>query len=327
MKVVSRSECPASVISGCPDLDNISFEDEQSHNANATDCLFCLLFGIGTIVTHGFEMKTSIFSLTRMRFAVLLLWLFALDDLHARILNGYGAHVVEHKQQLENLRLTLLGNNNLPSSQRKQLKAKIAALIDFIALHEITEEAIRQLKVVSPKIFQVSDRLRDKLGRPTDVYIKLVRRERSRLPLEGANFLWQHAYDKDLTVSEFGNQTATIEVWLGSNALLLLSHELGHVTYIVPNLATYVDFYKHAYWGVADIHYVGHEHQDRSGKSANNFMKQYYADLREYRRLGGIKLKSPLLQMAAIKKQLKNEMGRWENLAFRSQPVAPLDAH
>jgi len=286
---------------------------------------FACNFVLAQLLHIGLKMKIFIFSLTIMRFVALILWLFAIDDLQARILNGYGTQLADNKQRLENLRLMLLGNDNLSFEQRKELKSKIADLIDFISLFEITEEAIRQLKLVSPRIFHLSNSLRDKQGRPTDVYVKLVRKERSRLPLEGANFLWQHAYDKDLSVSEFGNQTASIEVWLSCNALLLLSHELGHVTYIVPNLATYVDFYKHAYSRVEDISSVGHEQQDPSGKSANNFMKMFHSDWKEYRRLGGIKLKSPLLQLAVIGKQLKNQAVPLENVAVRNQPVAPWD--
>jgi hypothetical protein len=270
-------------------------------------------------------MRTFTVPMTRIGFATLLLLLLAIEDLHGRILNGYGTHLTNNKQCLENLRLMLLGNDSLSSEQRRQVKSKIADLIDFISLYEITEDAIRQLKIVSPMIFHLSDSLKDKQGRPTDIYIKLVHEGRSRIPLAGASFLWQHAYDKDLSVSEFGTQTASIEVWIGSNALLLLSHELGHVIYIVPNLAIYVAFYNHAYWQVENISYVGHKHQDSSGKSADNFMKQFYSDWRTYRRLGGIKLESPLLRFAAIKKQLKNEMVGWENLAIRNKPVAPLD--
>lgn len=154
-----------------------------------------------------------------------------------------------------------------------------------------------------------------------------MHKERSRIPLAGANFLWQHAYDTDLSVSEFGAQTASIEVWVGCNALLLLSHELGHVIYIIPNLATYVAFYNHAYWQVEDISYVGHKHQDPSGKSAGNFTKQFYSDWRAYRRLGGIQLESPSIRLAALKKQLKDEKGGSESLAIGSKPAAPLDTH
>jgi hypothetical protein len=265
--------------------------------------------------------------MTRIGFAALLLLLFAIEALHARILNGYGTQLTNNKQCLENLRLMVLGNDSLSSEQRRRLKSKIADLIDFISLYEITEEAISQLKIVSPMIFHLSDSLKDKQGRPTDIYIKLVREERSRIPLAGANLLWQHAYDKDLSVSEFGTHTASIEVWICSNVLPLLSHELGHVIYIVPNLATYITFYNHAYWQVEDISYVGHKHQDSSGKSADNFMTQFYNDWRTYRRLGGIKLESASLRLAAIKKRLKNEMVGWENLAIRNKPAAELDTH
>lgn len=284
-----------------------------------------IAFCIGIIVIHGSEMKTFIFSLARMGFAALLLWLFAIEALHARLLNGYGGQIASNKQSLENLRMMLLGSDSLSPDQRRQLKSKIAALVDFISLYEITEEAIDQLRTVSPKIFLASDAVRDKRGRRTDIYVKLVHKERSRLPLEGANFLWQHANDKDLSVSEFGNRTASIEVWINCNAVLLLSHELGHVIYIVPNLATYVDFYKSAYARVGDITYVGHKYQDPSGKSADNFMMQFRNDLREYRRLGGVKLESPLSRLVAIRKQLRTETVGWGNVATRKKPLAQLD--
>ena len=88
--------------------------------------------------------------MTRIGFAVLLLWLFAIEVLHARILNGYGAKLNDNKQCLENLRLLLTGNDSLSADQRRRLKSKVADLIDFISLYEITEETIRQLKIVSP---------------------------------------------------------------------------------------------------------------------------------------------------------------------------------
>jgi hypothetical protein len=325
MKLMNRSDVSGIREIRTSGLDNVLFEDEQLHESDATAGLICCL-SLRHNCYAGFEMRTFMFLITRTGFAALLLWLLTMADIHARILNGYGTQLTNSKQCLENLRLMLLGNDSLSSDQRRRVKSKIAGLIDFISLYEITEEAIRQLKMVSPRIFYLSDSLKDKQGRPTDIYIKLVHEERSRIPLAGANFLWQHAYDKDLSVSEFGAQTASIEVWIGSNALLLLSHELGHVIYIVPNLATYVAFYNHAYWQVEDISYVGHKHQDLSGKSADNFMKQFYSDWRTYRRLGGIKLESPSLRLAAIKKQLKNEMVGWENLAIRNKPAAPLDA-
>src|SRR5688572_28052794 len=112
---------------------------------------------IGTIVTQDLKMITFIFSMSRMGVAALLLWLFAIEVLHARILNGYGSQLANNKQCLENLRLLLLGNDSLSSEQRRLVKSKVADLIDFISLHEITEETIRQLKIVSPRIFGLGD--------------------------------------------------------------------------------------------------------------------------------------------------------------------------
>jgi hypothetical protein len=272
-------------------------------------------------------MITFIFSMTRMGVAALLLWLFAIEVLHARILNGYGPQLATNKQCLENLRLLLLRNDSLSAEQRRGVKSKVVDLIDFISLHETTEETIRQLGVVSPGIFGLGDNLRDRKGRPTDIYIKLVHRDRSRIPLAGANLLWQHVLDKNLSVSEYGDLSASIEIWVDCNALLLLSHELGHMIYIVPNLATYVDFYNYAYARMTDISYIGHKHRDPSGKSAENFAKQFCSDWKTYRRLRGVKLESPLSRLAAIKKYLKNEMVSWENLAIRNRPVASSNAH
>ena len=57
----------------------------------------------------------------------------------------------------------------------------------------------------------------------------------------------QSSDDKDAYQSEYGKFTVSVKVWIVPRALLVLAHELGHVKYQVPNLASYFEFYKKHY--------------------------------------------------------------------------------
>ncbi len=81
--------------------------------------------------------------------------------------------------------------------------------------------------------------------------------------------------DPDGYLSEYGDHTVSVKIWIVNNALLVLAHELGHVKYQVPHLAHYFEFYKKNYFGIMnDSNHIGHNPSDPSGKSANN-MKNY----------------------------------------------------
>ena len=147
-----------------------------------------------------------------------------------------------------------------------------------------------RMKRISPAIFWEIENIKDKKGRPTDVYVKLVTDERARVNLKAATFVSQAAEDVDASYTEYGPFSVSVEICIWDNSLFLLSHELGHIKYIVPNLAAYKEFYNKSYGRAKyfNLPYIGHGHQDQSGRTARQYEKIYHKDQVRYRKnLGG----------------------------------------
>jgi hypothetical protein len=91
-----------------------------------------------------------------------------------------------------------------------------------------------------------------------------------------------------------------VKVWIVPRALLVLAHEFGHVKYQVPNLASYMSFYKKRYNNVLKTNSIGHDVDDPSGKSAiqsgNRFQKNFASTVS----LG--KVQSPFAVLTKLKK-------------------------
>lgn len=82
--------------------------------------------------------------------------------------------------------------------------------------------------------------------------------------------------DEHSTVSEYGLHTVSIHVWVVKHSLVILAHEFGHVSYQVPNLASYFKFFRNGYPDryIRD-QYHGHKPGDPSGQKAIGFEKQF----------------------------------------------------
>jgi hypothetical protein len=59
------------------------------------------------------------------------------------------------------------------------------------------------------------DNLKDKRGRITDIYVKLIPREKATTPLMGASFFLQNKDDRDAHNSRYGPHSVSIEIWIG----------------------------------------------------------------------------------------------------------------
>ena len=142
------------------------------------------------------------------------------------------------------------------------------SLINYISCYELTDVLIARMKLVSPAIFWEIENIKDKKGRPTDVYVKLVPDERARVNLKAATFISQAAEDVDASYTEYGPFSVSVDICIRDNSLFLLSHEFGHIKYIVPNLAAYKEFYNKLYGRAkySNLPYIGHGHQDESGR-------------------------------------------------------------
>ncbi|HEX5167642.1 MAG TPA: hypothetical protein VFW11_00610 [Cyclobacteriaceae bacterium] len=245
-------------------------------------------------------------SFLRLKYIVAILWFLSTGDLFGKIRNGYEPQLYPNKVALHRLKLRIVEEKNMSPAIRHSLRSEMKDALDYITLYELTEELIYQLKAVSPRTYHQSDTIRDKRGRPTDIYVKLIPKDSAKIKLLATSYVWQTASDKDLSFSEYGERSASIEIWLCDNALFLFSHELGHLNYIIQNLSAYTQFYSNAYSLQSRINYIGHSRYDQSGSSAEHFQKMFLQDRKEYLRNGGVKPPSPLALINPIRRNIKN---------------------
>ncbi|WP_276372825.1 hypothetical protein [Chryseolinea sp. H1M3-3] len=243
-------------------------------------------------------------------YLVIVLFVFSYSHVVGRIKNGYESELQCAKTSLQKLNLLLVEDKNMTVIQRLDVKSNIEALINYISFYEITAALIEELRIVSPGIYNEIDSIKDKKGRPTDVYVKVVPRENSKVQLKAASFFERRSMDEDMNVSTYGDYSVSVDIWMVENALFLLSHELGHIKYIVPNLAEYLKFYEKKYKRPeVSISFVGHNPKDQSGKYANDFERRYLQDRKSYLYNGGEKAERLVSRLIRIRKDLRNGNG------------------
>lgn len=198
-------------------------------------------------------------------------------------------------------------NQCLSSHQIHRIKSDIKDLISSISYYELTDKLIEQLKVVAPDVYNEIDSITDKKRRPTHVFVRLIPKDHARIQLTAATFFSQSRRDEDACFSEYGLYSVSIDIWLSEHALFLLCHELGHIKYAVPNLASYCDFYKRNYRNQMDnLTFIGHRRRDLSGKSAVAFEKKFLKDRAIFLKQEGQKPESAIAMMQKIRKKNKN---------------------
>jgi hypothetical protein len=240
---------------------------------------------------------------------VIIFWVM-LNTAWAKLRNGYEKNIHIVREQLKNYNDILL-TNNLRVSDKRNIKTRMNDLIAFQSYYELTEELLKQFKLVSPNLYNRIDSIKDAKGRPTDVYVKFIPREEALLMAGGITFMAQSGEDKDACFSEYGKHSVSVRIWIFSQALFALSHELGHVHYQVPNLEVYTEYYKRMYQPFSsESNHLGHAGNDRSGKSATTFEKEFKKDYANYLRLreDNTRLDSPLVLMNEIRAKIKNDL-------------------
>jgi len=201
----------------------------------------------------------------------------------AEIKNGYEKDILIMKESLKSLTNILIEDKNLSVIQRRKIESKVEALVNHISFYDLTENLLNQFKIVAPKLYAEIDTIADRKGRRVHVYVKFVPVDATKVKAWGITYLDQVENDQDAYLSEYGAFTASITIWIVPKALLVLSHELGHVKYQIPNLASYMNFHKKCYKGEVS-NFIGHNGDDPSGKTAVQteklFRKEYFYFLR-----------------------------------------------
>ena len=192
-------------------------------------------------------------------------------------------------------------------SQRKKLRTTISFIENDISYYELTKCLIRQFKIVAPELYAEIDSIKDKKGRTINVYIKFIPQDETKIKAWGTTYIEQQKTDKDGYLSAYGVNSVSVKIWIVGNALLVLAHELGHVKYQVPNLATYIEYYK-SHYPTANIL----DHRPRARRPQRNecgkFEKRFKKEYAGYLKTPKEKFQTPLVLIEWIKKNLNNNI-------------------
>jgi hypothetical protein len=219
------------------------------------------------------------------------------------IMNGYDKDIVSMRQSLKHLTV-LMQEKTLTSEQRRKIKSTIAVVLNNISYHELTENLLNQFKVMAPDLYEEISTITDRNGKAVNVYVKFIPRDATNVKAWGTTYI-DHAQDNnDTYVSEYGENSVSVKIWLVNKALLVLSHELGHVKYQVPNLATYLDYYRKHYDSTDHEDCRGHNADDPSGKNALEYEKRFRRNIVSFLKIDNRKLVDPIALQGKIKKSL-----------------------
>ena len=206
---------------------------------------------------------------------VIAMSIFSWNAVVGEVKNGYGTDIQVAEESMHHL-AALLRQGNLPQYKERKIKESLKLVMDHIIYYRLTERLLEQFRIISPDLYDEINSIKDKKGRPVDVLVKFVPLDATRLKSWGTTCIGQAANDHDTYVSEYGVNTVSVKIWTVSKALLVLSHELGHVKYQVPNLASYLQFHRENYVAITtESDRIGHRGDDPSGMAASEYEKRY----------------------------------------------------
>jgi hypothetical protein len=231
--------------------------------------------------------------------------ILTLSNVLGEIKNGYETEIFQVQGSLKALRLLLHGKNTLTASQTQRIEYRIESLIKYISYYELTENLLNQFRIIAPALYNEIDAIKDGKGRTVDVYVKFIPQAAAKVKAWGTTHMDQVENDKDACRSEYGERTVSVKIWIVNCALLVLSHELGHVKYQARHFANYTAYYRRHYYNTMDNpSYMGHASGDPSGKSAYQYEKIFRKEYASFLSTTEEKIQSPLALMESIIKNL-----------------------
>lgn len=227
-------------------------------------------------------------------------------SIFAEIKNGYGKDIPVLRASLKALKDMLANKEHLSAPEKKQLRQKIAELTHHLTYYEVTEVLLDRFRKISSQLYHDIDQLKDAKGRNVDVYVKFLP-EDSPLPSYGMVSLAASPIDTAACISEYGTGSASVRIRTTNKAMLILAHEFGHLSHIVPNLRSYMAYYKAIYRATSSIGELGHLHGDPSGVNAFRFEKQYRLDHVQYLKQDHPKELHPMALIAQTHRSIVEE--------------------
>lgn len=236
-----------------------------------------------------------------------IIFFFTIDSTFGKIKNGYEGDISGMRESLKNLNAILAENMNLSGPSKRKIAFKINLLISNISYYEVTENLLSQFKIIAPDLYNEIDTIRDSKGREVNVFVKFIPTDASAVKAWGTTYMRQVENDRDAYLSEYGSLSVSVKIWIVHTALLVLSHEFGHVKYQVPNLSSYFEYYKKNYFGVMNnINDLGHNPNDPSGKSANRYEKLFRRDYAYFLKANQ-KIENPVALVEKLKRNLSRD--------------------
>ena len=234
------------------------------------------------------------------------LWLSSNNHALGEIRNGYEKDILCLRSSFNSL-VTMLQDNSLSVSKKHKAKRNLDFVIKKLAYYELTEMLLMQFKIISPDLFEEINTIIDKKGRPVIVYVKFIPEDEAEIRAWGVTYINQVETDSDAYRSEYGDNTVSVKIWVVNKALLVLAHELGHVKYLVPHLASYVRYHKENYTENPHFGDVGHNPGDPSGKNAKVYEKRFREEYDVFLECVNERYQNPLLLRETIKKKIAEE--------------------
>lgn len=204
----------------------------------------------------------------------------------AKIINGYDENIESALASLEHL-------NRLP--QEKSVLTRIERVREFILYHGLTKILLERFRLISAELYQQIDTICDYHGRRVDVHVKFVSASSIQAGTIANTNINQQTGDEHGYFSRYGPNTVAVEIIVVKQSLRVLAHEFGHISYQVPNLSSYIRFFKRNY---TDVHmranYLGHKPNDPSGQRAQLFEQLFRKHLIKFEMSDGNKVMNPL---------------------------------
>ena len=234
-----------------------------------------------------------------------LFCILVLNSTLGAIKNGYEREIMSARQSLNALYALLSASKTLTTSEQLLLKAKINQHVDFISNYQLTVQLLEQFRLISPQLYYEIDTIKDKTGRPVDVYVKFVHANLLPEPLSALTSVQQHEEDEHCYMSEYGLNTVSIRIAIQKKSLRLLAHEFGHVKYIVPNLSAYLKYsipYSKSVRHTSS--HFGHDPGDPSGLNAQSYESKFRIEYFKFVKNENSQTYNPIAVLQRTKKDL-----------------------
>jgi hypothetical protein len=199
----------------------------------------------------------------------------------------------------------LIEDPNMGAANRRKVEGTAASLEEYISYFNLTEGLLSQFKDIAPELYAQVDTITDRLGRQVDVHIRFVRAASTEIQAMGSTYVNQIYNDRDACQSEHGAFTVSVKVWIVPKALEILAHELGHVKFMVPNFARYLEFYKSHYNDLSECNSAGHHSADPSGLLAMQFTKTFQKNYSSFLKMSVRRPHDPPTLLARLRRERK----------------------